>query len=377
MPEAPAQAEGSPLQGSLPSFDETAGPFYLRPLALLRGWQAREAVAAGAALALAGGRLAFAAAELSRRTPAGIDRRVVPAPVLAEWSRTRPALHRRLAALAAPSPDWPSLSAAPDGRPLVMGILNVTPDSFSDGGRYLDPPAALAHARAMAAAGADIIDVGGESTRPGAPPVAPETELARVVPVVRVLAAEGLRVSIDTRHAAVMQAALEAGAGMINDISALSGDPQSLPVAARASVPVVLMHMQGDPTTMQRAPSYVDAPLDVFDWLAHRIEVCAAAGLAPERLVVDPGIGFGKTPAHNLALLEALPMFLGLGCPLLVGASRKSFIAAVAGTAPASARLGGSLAAALQAAGSGACVIRVHDVAETVQALRIDAAIHG
>jgi dihydropteroate synthase len=252
-----------------------------------------------------------------------------------------------------------------------MGIVNVTPDSFSDGGKYLGVDAAIAHGRRLAAEGASIIDVGGESTRPGAAPVSPENEIARTVPVIRALAGEGIRVSIDTRHAAVMQAAVDAGAAIINDISALEGDPQSLSVAARSGACVILMHMQGQPSDMQEAPVYQNAPREVRDYLAARIETCLAAGIARQRICVDPGIGFGKTLEHNLQLLAALPDLQRLGVPVLLGVSRKSFIGALSRQEPPEQRLGGSLAAALAGLESGVKILRVHDVAETVQAVAV------
>ncbi len=262
-------------------------------------------------------------------------------------------------------------------RPLVMGIVNVTPDSFSDGGRFLDPAAAIAQARALRDAGADILDIGGESTRPGAAPVSPQEECARILPVVEALAGDGAVVSVDTRHARTIEAAAQAGAALINDVWALAGDPDgdALSAAAATGLPVVLMHMQGTPTTMQADPHYDDVVRDVFDWLAARIDQVVEAGIPRERIIVDPGIGFGKTLDHNLMLLNQLERFHALGAPILVGASRKSFIAKASRGEPADARLAGSLAAALTAVRRGAQILRVHDVAETVQALTIAAAI--
>ena len=256
-------------------------------------------------------------------------------------------------------------------RPRLMGVLNVTPDSFSDGGDFAEPDDAIAHGRAMAEAGADIIDVGGESTRPGSRAPSEAEEMRRVVPVVRALADDGLLVSVDTRRAAVMDAALEAGARIVNDMSALTHDPEARTVVARHGAWAVLSHMQGTPETMQQAPRYDDASLDVFDALAAHVEAAKAAGIPRSRIIVDPGIGFGKTARHNLEILRDLALFHGLGCLLLVGASRKSFIGRLsAGEAP-KARLPGSLAAGLHALGEGAHILRVHDVAETRQALAI------
>lgn len=261
------------------------------------------------------------------------------------------------------------------GGPLVMGILNVTPDSFSGDGA---PPAAiLARAEAMLEAGADILDIGGESTRPGAAPVPPEEECRRILPVIRALAGRAV-LSVDTRNAATMQAALAAGARIVNDVSALRHDPAALRVVAEAGAPVVLMHMLGDdPRLMQQDPRYGDVALEVAGFLADRVAAAEAAGIPRARIALDPGIGFGKTPAHNLALLERLPLLVGLGCPVLVGASRKGFLGRLSGVAEAGRRLPGSLAAALFAATRGAAILRVHDVAETVQALRVWRALGG
>jgi dihydropteroate synthase len=260
-----------------------------------------------------------------------------------------------------------------------MGIVNATPDSFSDRGAHFDPAAAIAHAEAMIRAGAGIVDIGGESTRPGSEPVAVDEEIRRVVPVIAgirtVAEAVGVMISIDTRNAMTMRAALDAGASMINDISALTHDPEAAAVAAKAAGPVVLMHMQGEPRTMQLAPAYDDVALDVYDALEARIAAAEAAGVARSRIIADPGIGFGKTVEHNLALLSQFSLFHGLGVPLLVGVSRKGFLAKLSAGEPAGRRLGGSLAAALDAIGQGAQIVRVHDVPETLQALRVIAAI--
>jgi dihydropteroate synthase len=251
----------------------------------------------------------------------------------------------------------------------VMGIVNVTPDSFSDGGMHADPAIAVAAAQAMTRAGADIVDIGAESTRPGAIPVDVATELARLEAVLPGLS--GCNWSIDTRKAAVMALALDAGAALVNDVSALGHDAQALALVAARQCPVVLMHAQGTPEAMQDAPAYADPLLDVYDWLAARIDACVAAGIARHKIIVDPGIGFGKTLAHNLALLRGLPLLHGLGVPILLGASRKALIGRIAGGVEAAQRLPGSLALALHAAACGVQVVRVHDVAETVQALRV------
>ena len=257
-------------------------------------------------------------------------------------------------------------------QPQVVGIVNVTPDSFSDGGLHEEADSAVAAGQEMAAAGAAIVDVGGESTRPGAKPVWEGDEIARIEPVVKRLAAAGTAVSNDTRKAAAMESALAAGAAMVNDVSARTWDPRSAETVAKAACPVVLMHHRGDPETMQEDPRY-ERPvlLEVYDWLQERIGAAEAAGIARDRIVVDPGIGFGKAVRHNLELINGLAMLHGLGCPLMLGASRKRTIGALAGEAPPDRRLAGSLAFALKGAEQGAQLLRVHDVPETVQALRI------
>ncbi len=255
-------------------------------------------------------------------------------------------------------------------RPRIMGILNVTPDSFSDGGDHLAPATAQEHARAMVAAGAAILDIGGESTRPGAADVPVPEEIARTAPVIAALAG-GAPISIDTRKAAVAQAALVAGAALVNDVSAFLHDPAMAGAVAAAGAPVCLMHAQGTPQTMQADPRYDDVLLDVYDHLAARVAAAEAAGIARARILVDPGIGFGKTQAHNLALLARLSLFHALGCPILLGVSRKRFIGAIGQAPEPKARMPGSVAVALAGVAQGAQVIRVHDVAETRQALAL------
>lgn len=257
-------------------------------------------------------------------------------------------------------------------QPQVMGILNVTPDSFSDGGQFLDDPdVASEHSAAMLEAGAAIIDVGGESTRPGAAAVWEGDELKRVIPAIERLAGSGAAISIDTRRPAVMEAALKAGAHVINDVSALRYDPRSLELAASAGVPVVLMHAPGKGDDLHSDGDYGDVVLDVFDWLRDRRDAALDAGIARDRIILDPGIGFGKSVADNLALLNALPLFHALGQPLLVGASRKRMIGALSNEAPAHQRIGGSLVLAAKALEAGVHLLRAHDVAETVQAVRV------
>ena len=256
-------------------------------------------------------------------------------------------------------------------QPQVMGVVNVTPDSFSDGGRFVDAAAAADAGADMAALGAAIIDVGGESTRPGASPVWEGDETERVEPVIRQLAGSGAAVSIDTRKSEVITAALGAGARLVNDVSALTFDPRSAEVVAAAGVPVVLMHHQGDPATMQDSPRYDDVLVEVYLWLEERIAAAEGAGIARSNILVDPGFGFGKTVAHNLELMNGLALLHSLGCPIVLGASRKRTIGALSNEAPADKRLGGSIAFALKAAEQGAQIVRAHDVFETGQALKV------
>ncbi len=344
---------------------------YIRPIALADSPQSEE----GEALRLAGG-LTYASRFAVIRREGG---KVV--------ARERYAARELEAALGGLPDDaamqWQALQAAHAplqlgartirlDQPQVMGILNMTPDSFSDGGQFLDDPeVAHSHAAAMLEAGAALIDVGGESTRPGAAAVWEGDELKRVVPAIERLAASGAAISVDTRRAAVMEAALAAGAHLVNDVSALRHDPRSLELAARAQVPVVLMHAPGDADDLHGDASYGDVVLDVFDWLRARRDAALAAGIARASIVLDPGIGFGKSVADNLALLNALPLFHALGQPLLVGASRKRMIGALSNEAPAHRRLGGSLALAMKALDAGVQLLRVHDVAETVQAVHV------
>jgi dihydropteroate synthase len=259
---------------------------------------------------------------------------------------------------------------------LIMGVVNVTPDSFSDGGLYLDAEAAIAHGEELVREGADILDVGGESTRPGAEEVSAEEELARTEPVVAALAGGGHEVSIDTSKHPVAEAALTAGATIVNDVTALRGDPEIGPLCAERGAGLVLMHMQGDPRTMQLDPTYDDVVDDVRAFLAERLQAAIDAGVAEERIWLDPGIGFGKTLEHNLELLRRLGELRRLGRPLVVGTSRKSFIGKIDGS-PVGERLGGTIASSVIAAAEGAEVLRVHDVAELAQATRVAAAILG
>lgn len=372
MPPAPKSAAGS-LAAFCPWAVEDGVRVYLRPVGLMpvAAW------AKGAAVPLAGGRFSFATAELIVRQGDRIDRAFAPlSEILAwGWERSRAVaetLDRQLGAL--------TRTRAPFGgvatdRPRIMGILNVTPDSFSDGGDFLDPAAALAQGEALLEAGADILDIGGESTRPGSAPVPPEEEQARILPVIRHFAAKGVTVSVDTRHARVMAAAIGAGARIVNDVAGLR-DPLALPVVAKSATPVVLMHMLGEPGTMQQNPSYRDAALDVFDWLEERVALCAAAGVPLDRIAVDPGIGFGKTDEHNLTILRHAALYHALGCVVLIGLSRKAFIGRLSRGEPPKERLAGSLAAGLETLNQGAQILRVHDVAETAQARALWEGLH-
>jgi len=267
------------------------------------------------------------------------------------------------------------LDAGPADEPVVMGILNVTPDSFSDGGKYLDPDAAAIRARRMIECGAEIIDVGAESTRPGSEPVSPDEQIRRIEHVIPAIAETRAVVSIDTTSADVAAAAIEWGATIINDVSAGRDDPEILSLAADSSAAIVLMHMLGSPRTMQLDPQYDDVLGEVKAFLAERIEAAVSAGVDPSRIVIDPGIGFGKKLEHNLALLGAVDVLAKLGRKILIGPSRKRFIADLGGSALAEDRTGGTIAACLAARGGGATIFRVHDPAPLVEALRVYDAI--
>ncbi|MBV8654207.1 MAG: dihydropteroate synthase [Alphaproteobacteria bacterium] len=354
-----------------------AETLWLRPIGLLRGGTAEKAVASGAALPLAGGPLAFPFIELlalrDHELVSGIASVAELRQEAAHWEKAQASrIAELLATLSAKRADWAGLSLE---RPLIMGVLNVTPDSFSDGGDFHDPGVAIAHGRAMMEAGADLIDIGGESTRPGAAPVSPAEEIARVETVIAELAAAGALISIDTRHAVVMEAALAKGAKIVNDVTALTGDPASRAAVAKSGAPVILMHMRGEPRTMQRAPTYDDAPIEITEFLAARIAECAAAGIERRRIVVDPGIGFGKDKGHNLEVLDRVTLLHALGCGILLGMSRKSLIGRVTNAVAPKDRLPGSLAGALHGIAHGVQIVRVHDVAETRQAIRVAQAI--
>lgn len=329
---------------------------YIRPIAMT------DAARPATALSLAGGWCWFDRVEILER---GRSPRLGDIADLTAEQRL---------ALSTPRADFAGLAM---NRPRIMGILNVTPDSFSDGGRFLTRDAALNAGQAMAGL-ADIIDIGGESTRPGAVDVASGEEISRTSPVIAGLRAAGVStaISIDTRKADVATAALEAGANIVNDVAALGYDAALAGVAVRSGAPVVLMHAKGAPADMQDDPRYGDVVLDVYDFLAQKVEFAVAAGIPRDRIVIDPGIGFGKTQYHNLALIRALSVFHGLGCPVLLGASRKRFIGVISGTDDPQARLPGSLAVAQCAVAQGAQILRVHDVGETRAALALWRAVN-
>ena len=332
---------------------------YLRPIPCERSLPG--------AVALAGGRIGFREVQVLRRNATS---QVLPIDaVTAMFPNTVDTVARLTRSRA-------SHAGLSYDQPRIMGILNVTPDSFSDGGRLDCDQAAVSRAETLIAEGADILDIGGESTRPGAVAVPPEKESIRVLPVIDELIARGIDtpISIDTRNASVARRALSAGARLFNDVSALTHDHASIDVARDASA-ICLMHAQGDPQTMQDAPHYDDVLLDVYDFLEYRIAACEMAGIARDRIVVDPGIGFGKTLAHNLALLRGLSLFHGLGCPVMLGVSRKGTIGQLSGQPEAAKRAPGSIAAGLAGLEQGVQILRVHDVAETVQAVRVWAAL--
>lgn len=342
-------------------------PLHLRPCGFVTGAGARNGVAEGLAGWLAGGPVAYSMAEIIGGRPGATRSTMLHYRDLVTATDDRLAALRGL--IEAPRGIGWAGGEGPAVR--IMGIVNVTPDSFSDGGLHATARAAIDHGVALAEAGARIVDVGGESTRPGSDGISVEEELDRVLPVVEGLTAQGIAVSVDTRKARVMTAAIGAGATVINDVTALTFDPEAVATAAGLGVPVVLMHAAGDPKTMQIDPCYDDVALDVFNYLEARIRACEAAGIPRDRLVADPGIGFGKTFGHNLELISKTALFHGLGVGLVVGASRKGFIGAISGEREARRRAPGSIAAALAAVGQGAQVVRVHDVVETAQALAV------
>jgi len=339
----------------------------LEPLALHAGAEGRALIAADVALPLLGGRFACSLFAVVATGEVAFGRRV-PRPAAAV--RDDPALAQALAALRAARP-------APFDRPRIMGILNVTPDSFSDGGRHASADAAVEAGLALVASGADIVDVGGESTRPGSRPVPAEEELARVLPVVGGLAREGVFVSVDTRKAGVAEAALAAGARMVNDVSGLRHDPALAEVVARAGAFLVVTHSRGEPATMNLAPAYRDCAVETFLELEAMLARARAADVPEHRLLADPGLGFAKKEPHNLAILRRLGLFHGLGVPLVLGASRKGLTARLERGWRPDERLPASLAAAWEALRSGVTLLRVHDVAATRQCVDLFEALAG
>lgn len=343
---------------------------YLRPVGIFPA-PLEEQEESWSGLPLAGQPLRYAAVEVIERDGARISRRMAALGDAFErdWGRHTLAASELMEAIAEPRARLGGLDL---NAPRIMGIINVTPDSFSDGGSYDSARAAIEHGLRLAEEGADILDVGGESTRPGAATVPVEEELKRVLPVI-----EGLRartdalISIDTRKAEVMARAAAAGADILNDVSALTHDARALEVAAESGLPVILMHAQGDPKTMNDNPQYEDVVLDVFDFLEERINVCEAAGIPRAKLVADPGIGFGKHLPHNVAVMAALSLYHALGVPVLLGASRKKLIDHISDVPDPKDRVPGSLAAVLAGAAQGVQIVRVHDVAATRQALSV------
>jgi dihydropteroate synthase len=344
---------------------------YVRPVGIFPAPAGTDDEEAWSGLPLAGQPLRFAAVEIVEREGARITRRLASVGDAFErdWGRYTLQASELMEAITAPRARLAGMALE---APRIMGIINVTPDSFSDGGRFSATQAAIDQALRLADEGADILDIGGESTRPGADYVPVEEELARVIPVI-----EGLRprtqalISIDTRKAEVMRRAAAAGADILNDVSALTHDPESLGVAAASGLPVILMHAQGDPKTMNDNPRYSDVALDVFDFLEARIAACVAAGIPRAKLVADPGIGFGKHLHHNVAVMGNLALYHGLGVPILLGASRKKLIDHISDAPLPKDRMPGSLAAALTGAAQGVQIVRVHDVAATRQALAV------
>lgn len=359
----------------------------VQPTGFLLGDAAATAVHAGMARAVAGGPVAFAGCVIMFRNQRILMRAPASLAGVEDWlggedGALKTAVLDRLNRISRPRPDFAGLGLA---RARLIGVINVTPDSFSDGGDRLDPRTAIDAGIAMAEAGADLIDVGGESTRPGARPVSADAECARIIPVIEALACQDIAVSVDTRRVPVMAAARQAGARVINDVSALCESPAETPgeqtgaldYVAATGMPVILMHMQGKPATMQDAPRYADAPYEVFGFLDRRADALRATGHPDGAIAVDPGIGFGKDDTHNGAVLGAIGLLHSTGCPIVLGASRKSFIGRLSRNEPPKARLAGSIAAVAAAALQGVQLFRVHDVAQTRQALAVIASLGG
>jgi dihydropteroate synthase len=349
----------------------------LVPEGFLGGSSAGPEVEAGTALWLAGGPLAFSRVRLLLRAEVGAVAEVgFKLDELRSWADRTNSVTTLDVALARLTDPRPDILSAGHARPKIVGVLNVTPDSFSDGGQFENVEAAISHGMGMIDDGADMIDIGGESTRPGADPVSPEHQCRRIIPVIEALAGR-IPISVDTRSAQVMRSAVAAGASVVNDVSALSADPEALEAVADLGCPVILMHSLRAPKTMQVAPRYRDVRLDIADYLDKRLAACAAQGISRDRIVVDPGIGFGQNDTHIALLLRDLAVLHGLGCAVMLGASRKSFIGRIDREGPASARLGGSVAAATLGLTRGVQFLRVHDVAQTRQAVAVWRHIEG
>lgn len=350
---------------------------YVRPVGFIAN-RANEDEPVWGGMPLAGGPLAFTALEVIERTGKSAVRRMTGLSEFFErdWGRHTLMASDMFEALRSPRSRLAGLSM---DRPRIMGIVNVTPDSFSDGGSFDGVQAAVDHALRLAEEGADILDIGGESTRPGSDAVPVDEEIRRVLPVLEALRGKTEKlISVDTRKAAVMKAASEAGADILNDVSGLTFDPDAMDVAADSGLVVMLMHAQGDPKTMNDDPRYDDVALDVFDYLERRIMACEASGIPRAKIVVDPGIGFGKHLEHNVAVLSAMSLYHGLGVPVLLGASRKKLIGQLCNVDDPQKRVPGSIAAALSSIAQGVQIVRVHDVAETKQAISVwQAALFG
>ncbi|MCF6196622.1 MAG: dihydropteroate synthase [Emcibacter sp.] len=340
---------------------------YIQPLGFLRGCVALEAVAAGKAHLLAGGPLAFGMVRIFNRIGSRQD--MVPVCELETYRAGLPAHEQAYLSQVVENicRARPVLKNIGSDGPYLQGIVNVTPDSFSDGGQYDSVTKAVAHAHRLIREGADLIDIGGESTRPGAKKVTIREELSRVIPVIEGLSDTTVPISIDTRNTEVMRQAIKAGASIINDVSALNHDAEALDYVAGLDCPVILMHAQNTPENMQDDPRYDHVVPDVYDYLEQRLEICHNAGIDRERVIIDPGIGFGKTTAHNIALIDNLSLFHGLGVPILLGVSRKRFIGHITGAEQASERLAGSLAFGQMGYDQGVQILRVHDVLESRQ----------
>ncbi len=353
---------------------------YLRPSGLVYGSIANQVVISNNGLLLAGGKIAYTLCEIIQ--PGGSigygATRVCSIKEMISWSKKEgedvsKCIEDYLHKISSPRKLIKNFSKIHKEKnaPKIMGIVNTTPDSFSDGGKYLALEDALSHSLSLLDHGADIIDVGGESTRPGAEIVDENEEIKRTIPLIKELSNKGVVTSIDSRKSKVISAALEAGAQIVNDVSALTFDKESIEVVKKTGVPVILMHMQGNPQTMQKSPQYTCAPLDIFDYLKERIQFCNNHGIDRSQIIVDPGIGFGKTSEHNIEILNYLTLFHGLGCPILVGFSRKRFISEIGSEASEQERLAGSLGAGLLSLNQGVQFLRVHDVFETKQAISV------